>query len=232
MRTRIIFAVSVFFLATITAFAAPADTVVYITANGKMYHRGSCSSLRQSKIETTLDNAVNRGYSPCSRCNPPAPDRSQSSTPSISKSTPTPATVPENIKTPPKRVASNKDKLDFWTFYGQNKDKSLFMIRDANRNIPTIVENVVTYEFIEDNSIKIVMRFTFKDNDEQMAVETGEAIGRDCLRVMLAWLDKNNLDIPITKESLYCSILSQTGKEYWLVILDEKTKEIVAEKRH
>jgi competence protein ComEC len=45
--------------------------VVYITRTGAKYHTGSCSYLRQSKIEITLGDAIQRGYDPCSRCKPP-----------------------------------------------------------------------------------------------------------------------------------------------------------------
>jgi len=44
---------------------------VYITKTGKKYHRDGCSYLRQSKIEVSLKDAKSRGYTPCSRCNPP-----------------------------------------------------------------------------------------------------------------------------------------------------------------
>lgn len=47
------------------------DTTVYITATGSKYHRGSCSYLSQSKITITLGEAKSRGYTPCSRCDPP-----------------------------------------------------------------------------------------------------------------------------------------------------------------
>ena len=47
------------------------SVTVYITKTGKKYHRGSCSYLRQSKISILLNNACARGYTPCSRCNPP-----------------------------------------------------------------------------------------------------------------------------------------------------------------
>ena len=60
-----------FLFAAATVFAASANTVVYITRTGAKYHTGSCSYLRQSKIETTLGSAVSRGYGPCSRCRPP-----------------------------------------------------------------------------------------------------------------------------------------------------------------
>lgn len=48
-----------------------ASTTVYITKTGKKYHRGSCSYLRRSKIRISLRDACARGYTPCSRCNPP-----------------------------------------------------------------------------------------------------------------------------------------------------------------
>ena len=46
------------------------EGTVYVTKTGKKYHRGSCSSLRRSKIPISLAEAKRR-YSPCSRCNPP-----------------------------------------------------------------------------------------------------------------------------------------------------------------
>jgi hypothetical protein len=52
-------------------FAAPADTVVYVTRTGEKYHLASCSYLRQSSIPIKLGDAVKR-YDPCSRCRPPA----------------------------------------------------------------------------------------------------------------------------------------------------------------
>jgi methylphosphotriester-DNA--protein-cysteine methyltransferase len=55
-------------------YAADHDTIVYITKTGEKYHTGQCSSLRKSKIEITLGNAVSRGYGPCSRCKPPTLD--------------------------------------------------------------------------------------------------------------------------------------------------------------
>lgn len=49
-----------------------ASTVmVYITRTGSKYHRNHCSYLRSSKIEISLENAIEEFYSPCSRCNPP-----------------------------------------------------------------------------------------------------------------------------------------------------------------
>lgn len=46
------------------------SSTVYITRTGKKYHRGSCSSLRSSKIQTTIKSARSQGYTACKRCNP------------------------------------------------------------------------------------------------------------------------------------------------------------------
>jgi hypothetical protein len=48
-----------------------ASIKLYITRTGKKYHRGSCSYLRKSKIPISLKKLCARGYTPCSRCNPP-----------------------------------------------------------------------------------------------------------------------------------------------------------------
>ncbi len=48
-----------------------AEIIVYITRTGKKYHRGTCRYLRRSRIKTTLLDAVERGYTPCSVCKPP-----------------------------------------------------------------------------------------------------------------------------------------------------------------
>jgi len=47
------------------------ETIVYVTKTGRKYHRGSCGYLRRSKIPISLNDAKSRGYTPCSRCNPP-----------------------------------------------------------------------------------------------------------------------------------------------------------------
>ena len=41
---------------------------VYITNIGAKYHRGSCSSLKKSKIPISLEKAKSDGYGPCARC--------------------------------------------------------------------------------------------------------------------------------------------------------------------
>ena len=43
---------------------------VCITETGDKYHRDGCQYLRKSKIPIAKTDAVNGGYSPCSKCNP------------------------------------------------------------------------------------------------------------------------------------------------------------------
>lgn len=59
-----------FNIAKTNVYAADSDTV-YITKTGNCYHRSNCSSLRRSKIATTLKEAIADHYSPCSNCEPP-----------------------------------------------------------------------------------------------------------------------------------------------------------------
>ncbi|NLH40116.1 MAG: thermonuclease family protein [Elusimicrobia bacterium] len=47
------------------------EIIVYITRTGTKYHRVGCQYLRKSVIPISLKEAKNRGYLPCSRCNPP-----------------------------------------------------------------------------------------------------------------------------------------------------------------
>lgn len=58
------------------AVSAPSSqetsTTVYITETGSKYHRAGCSYLKKSCISISLSNAKAQGYTPCSRCNPPA----------------------------------------------------------------------------------------------------------------------------------------------------------------
>lgn len=44
---------------------------VYVTKTGKKYHKVTCSYLSKSAYSLDLKDAVDQGYTPCSRCNPP-----------------------------------------------------------------------------------------------------------------------------------------------------------------
>jgi len=48
----------------------PTSKIVYITRTGEKYHRESCRYLNQSKISIELNEAIKRGYTPCSVCKP------------------------------------------------------------------------------------------------------------------------------------------------------------------
>lgn len=109
------------FLLTTSVMAYNGDTYVYITRTGECYHRDGCSYLK-SRIEVTLQEAVDRGYRACSRCSPPrlgagsasdddhyrsgssyssytytAPERSY--TPATPRPTPRPTPKPEPLPT-------------------------------------------------------------------------------------------------------------------------------------
>ncbi|MDR2079371.1 MAG: hypothetical protein LBP74_06605 [Treponema sp.] len=68
---KVFFALFIGLVAAVSAWAASADTTVYITRTGEKYHVASCSSLRKSKIAISLGDAVRRAYGPCGRCHPP-----------------------------------------------------------------------------------------------------------------------------------------------------------------
>ena len=54
---------------TQNSYSNTTEEVVYITNTGKKYHRSGCSYLKSSK-KINKSEAINRGYTPCSRCNP------------------------------------------------------------------------------------------------------------------------------------------------------------------
>ncbi len=61
------------------AYADNRDLIVYYAVGSKSaycYHKKpDCPSLSRSTVgELTLEEAASRGYTPCSRCHPPAPD--------------------------------------------------------------------------------------------------------------------------------------------------------------
>lgn len=55
-----------FFLFTSFAFTQ----TVYITKSGKKYHTENCSSLSSSKKSIDLNEALDKGYTPCKKCKP------------------------------------------------------------------------------------------------------------------------------------------------------------------
>ena len=57
-------------LQTANPFSASYDPTVYVTDTGSKYHNAGCSYLK-SKHDIRLSVAIDMGYTPCSRCNPP-----------------------------------------------------------------------------------------------------------------------------------------------------------------
>jgi micrococcal nuclease len=49
---------------------AQKDVTVYITRTGTKYHKAGCTYLRRSSIPISKKDAIARGFTPCSRCNP------------------------------------------------------------------------------------------------------------------------------------------------------------------
>lgn len=47
---------------------ANGDEIVYITQTGSKYHSSECRHLRQSRIQTTLEQAIDGGYDDCAHC--------------------------------------------------------------------------------------------------------------------------------------------------------------------
>jgi hypothetical protein len=73
-RKKTIAAVLLAVLIGAAGYAASADVTVYVTNTGEKYHREGCSSLRKSKRAVSLGQAVQAGYGPCKRCEPPTLD--------------------------------------------------------------------------------------------------------------------------------------------------------------
>ncbi len=73
--------------------AANGSTTVYTTNTGKCYHNDGCSSLSKSKNQTTLEKAVGKGLTPCSKCKPPKLDSSSNATTSKASVTTNKATT-------------------------------------------------------------------------------------------------------------------------------------------
>ena len=56
---------------TYTPAPSESKVIVYVTSSGEKYHRRSCQYLYSSCIEIDLQKAKQKGYDPCSKCNPP-----------------------------------------------------------------------------------------------------------------------------------------------------------------
>jgi hypothetical protein len=71
------------------------NITVYITRTGSKYHSAGCRYLAKSSKKVTLKEALDKGLSPCSKCNPPKADSKKPSSSAVSSVAPA-----SNIATP------------------------------------------------------------------------------------------------------------------------------------
>ena len=84
---------AILFAAGVSAALAQTEKV-YVTRTGAKYHRGSCTSLRSSKIEMPLAEAATR-YDACKICRPPVPTAAAPQTAPV-EPRPSPPASPES----------------------------------------------------------------------------------------------------------------------------------------
>ena len=120
--------------------AASGDTIVYITKTGECYHSSGCSSLRKSKIETTLKSAVDRGYRACSKCHPGSLDAASAATATPAPTTPTVTTTKTNtsVAVDPliealKTYKGNNAEFNAYTYYISNADLQTAIGADGDK---------------------------------------------------------------------------------------------------
>lgn len=121
--------------------AASGDTIVYITKTGECYHTSGCSSLRKSKIETTLQNAVSKGLRPCSKCKPGSLDSGSSASSTPTSTSIAPAAV---STTKQSTVATTSLALDpaveaLKTYKGNTKDFDAYTYYMSNADLQTAI---------------------------------------------------------------------------------------------
>ncbi|MCR5403723.1 MAG: hypothetical protein K6E91_07905 [Butyrivibrio sp.] len=107
-------------LTNTVSFAASADTTVIITKTGECYHKSSCSTLKKTRIETTMQAAVDKGLRPCKVCKPGSIDSTSAT--SSAKSTTTTATATTTAKTTDpvealKYYKGNSKEFNAYTYY-------------------------------------------------------------------------------------------------------------------
>ena len=112
--TAFLMVVGMFITGDIKVSAAGGDTTVYVTKTGEKYHSDGCSSLSHSKIATTLQDAVDKGYEACKKCKPPKLDStSQAAAPQANA-----VAAPEKTTTT-STAASNGDTVVYTTKTGK-----------------------------------------------------------------------------------------------------------------
>ena len=116
------------------AYAASGDTIVYITKTGDCYHASGCSSLKKSKIETTLQSAIDRGYKACSKCHPGSLTASSSTS---SANNATAATTVVNNTTVVNAITDAVEALK--TYKGNNDEFNAYAYYINNIDLQTAI---------------------------------------------------------------------------------------------
>ena len=120
-----------------TVKAASGDTTVYLTKTGECYHASNCSSLRKSKIPTTLQDAVDRGYRPCSKCHPGSLDAASSSSTTSAK---TKASVAATTASTTTATVTNDPAVEaLKTYKGNTKDFNAYTYYVSNSDLQTSI---------------------------------------------------------------------------------------------
>jgi len=75
-----------FLIIALTFISNISSQSVYTTKTGKKYHKATCSYLKYSKSEITLEKAISLGYQACTVCKPTANNTKNSATSATSNS--------------------------------------------------------------------------------------------------------------------------------------------------
>ena len=124
--TAILIVVGTFITGDIKVIAASGDTTVYITKTGEKYHADGCRSLSKSKIETTLQSAVDRGYEACKVCKPPKLNAASATTATQTNAA---TDAVEALKT----YKGNTKDFNAYTYYINNTDLQTAVGADGDK---------------------------------------------------------------------------------------------------
>ena len=123
-----------------TVNAASGDTTVYVTKSGDKYHSDGCSSLKKSKISIALKDAVAKGYSPCSKCNPVSLDvagGSESTKAATSKTSTSKASTASSTKTATTTESAEVEALK--NYKGNTKDFNAYDYYKNNADLQSAI---------------------------------------------------------------------------------------------
>lgn len=134
----------------VTTLAASGDTIVYVTRTGEKYHSDGCQYLRKSQIPISLQDAINSGYSACSRCNPPvltaqATAPATPAAPAASTAVATqPATVPNTSASSTATDSENQAVVDLFALFGSIHNTYLEQWNTLMQQNPAAIDAVLT----------------------------------------------------------------------------------------